>query len=251
MLKKSRQRAHFNEVWESMLAHLLAYCETHESEELHQFRVQVKKIKALLVILQGPEARKRLAPLQAIFKHAGKIRSTQIYLQLLRQYQPAHLNRQRQLQQTEQAASRLFCLKYDACVRTLDRLYKTCLRHFRKIDDELVLRYYDKQLKKLRRFFADGRRSAAKLHKSRKRIKKLLYLQALLPNKLRKKAGLDTAAFDRLQDSIGHWHDVAAAAILLKKEGDGEKTLSRLQTQVRKRHRDIFSITADFNNEWR
>jgi len=251
MLKKSRQRAHFNEVWESMRLHLLRFCTERDAEDLHRFRVQVKKIKALLVILQGPEARKRLAPLQAIFKHAGNIRSTQIYLQLLRRYQPAHLNRQRQLEQMEQAASRLFCMKYDAYVHILDRLYKTCSRHFRKIDDELVLRYYDQQRKKLRRFFADTRRSAAKLHKSRKRIKKMLYLHALLSNKLRKKVGLDTAAFDRLQDAIGRWHDVAAAAILLKKEGDGEKTLSRLQTQVRKRHRDIFSITADFNNEWR
>jgi len=90
MVKKGRQQKYFNKVWHSMLAHLYAFCETQKQEELHRFRVQVKKIKALLLFLQGLASVQHLKPLQSIFKHAGKIRSAHIHLRLIEQYQLAN-----------------------------------------------------------------------------------------------------------------------------------------------------------------
>jgi len=246
MLKKGRQRAYFNEVWQTMLAHLLAFCETQKPEELHQFRVQVKKIKALLLFLQGRSAVKQLKPLQAIFKQAGKIRSAHVNLAFIELADAEIKNEQEKIAHSE--SKRLYS-KVGVHVKTLKKLRKALAAIFQDIENKAVVRAYKKQLKKLRRFFTRSDLPVLKLHQNRKKIKNLLYFCDVLPGSLLQKFQLNIAYLDQLQEAIGEWHDVVVAFELLKTEGIADKkVLNRLERRRFILFASIRALAADFRS---
>lgn len=246
MLKKGRQRAYFNEVWQSMLAHLLAFCATQKPEELHQFRVQVKKIKALLLFLQGHSAIKQLKPLQAIFKQAGKIRSAHVNLAFIEQYQVADAEIKNEQEKIAHSESQRFCSKVGAHVKTLKKLRKTLAATFQDIENKAVVRVCKKQLKKLSRFFTRPDLPVVQLHHIRKKIKNLLYFCDVLPDSLLQKFQLNIAYLDQLQEAIGQWHDVVVAFELLKTEGIADKKLERRRFSL---FASIRALAADFTKK--
>lgn len=250
MLKKGRQRAYFNEVWQSMLAHLLAFCETQKQEELHQFRLQVKKIRALLLFLQGRSAIKPLKPLQAIFKQAGKIRSAHVNLAIIEQYQVADTEIENEQEKIANSESKRFCSEVGAHVKTLKKLRKALAAIFQDIENKAVVPVYKKQLKKLTRFFTRPNLPVLKLHQTRKKIKNLLYFCDVLPDSLLQKFQLNIACLDQLQEAIGQWHDVVVAFELLKTEGIADKKVMNLLERRRfSLFASIRALAADFTKK--
>jgi len=69
-----------------MLSHFRLFLKTKSQEDLHQFRVTIKKIRSLLRLLESGPGNKKLLkdfrPVKEIFKKAGHIRNAQINLQL-------------------------------------------------------------------------------------------------------------------------------------------------------------------------
>ena len=47
-MKKKEEAKYLDNEWKEMYTHLKAFLETGDQEELHQFRVQIKKLNALL-----------------------------------------------------------------------------------------------------------------------------------------------------------------------------------------------------------
>jgi CHAD domain-containing protein len=249
MVKKGRQKKHFNEAWQSMLTYLSAFCQTQEPEALHRFRVQVKKVRALLLFLQKNLASEHLKPLQSIFKQAGKIRSAQIHLAFVEEYQVANAEFKKEQEKIANSESKRFCSKLGAHLKTLGKLRKTLAANFQDIENKVVVRFYKKQLKKLNRYFAQPNLPIGKLHLNRKRIKNLLYFHDILPESLAQKLQLNTAYLDQLQDAIGQWHDVVAALALLKTRGfANKKMLDKLERRSRRLLASIFDLTNDFKN---
>lgn len=225
-----------------MLAHLLAFCETHEPEELHQFRVQTKRIKALLFFLQNKSAAGQLAPLQAIFRQAGKIRSAHVHLAFIGQYgiaNTAFIEEQERIVKNE---TRRLCAKLGAHLKTLKNLHKTLAANFQDIENKAVVRLCKKRVKKLNRFFSRPDLPVLQLHPTRMKIKNLLYLHDALPAPLAEKLQLDVARLDKLQDAIGKWHDAVLISELLKKEAYTDK--KTLEILDRRKKRLYASISA-------
>jgi len=254
MLKKDHQQQYFTTVWASMLRYLHAFYEAQKPEDLHQFRVQVKKINALLFFLQGLTNRKEgagpLQPLRFIYKHAGQIRSVHIHLQLIGQYQvagEAFKTAQEKLAKTE---TKRFCSKRVSTLKMLRQLHQTLAGNFQDIKNKVILRLYKKRLKKLGRFFAKQDQPIDKLHKNRKKVKMLLYLRQALPRSLRQKLQLNTRYLHKLQDTIGKWNDVEIILELLKTEGfRDEKNLKKLEKQSLRLHESIGSVSKDFRKK--
>ncbi|MBV6440933.1 MAG: CHAD domain-containing protein [Haliscomenobacteraceae bacterium CHB4] len=248
MLKKGRQRAHFNEVWQSMLAHLLAFYETQDPEALHQFRVQVKKIKAMSLFWQDNARSKELKALRSIFRHAGNIRSAWINLCFFDQYQltaGAHKRAQENILVRE--TRRLFA-KRKVYLRTLEKIRPVLAGQFRDAEDGTVIRFYQKRLQKIARVFVRTEHTVEGLHQTRKKIKNLLYLHACLSERLVQKLKLDTDNLDQLQDAIGKWHDVVLAVELLKKEGfSDKKILAGLERRGKRLYNNINALSEGFS----
>jgi len=74
---------HFN----SLNEHLEAYGDKKESEALHKIRVDIKKIKSILVFandqVKGFRAHKNYIPFRNIFRRAGEIREPEVVSRLL------------------------------------------------------------------------------------------------------------------------------------------------------------------------
>lgn len=249
MLKKGRQRAYFNEGWESMLVHLLAFCATEEPEELHQFRIQVKKVRALLLFMQDGLGAKQLAPLQSIFKQAGKIRSAHIHLAFAERYKVANAEFKKEQEKIVSRESKRLCAKLDAHVKSLKKLRKMLVTNFKDIENKVIVRGCKKRIRKLSRFFAQLDLPVGKLHLCRKKIKTLLYFCDVLPASLTEKLKLNIAYLDQLQDVIGQWHDVVAALALLKKQGfANKKMLEKLERRSKKLLSSILDLSDDFKS---
>lgn len=247
MLKKERQQKKFNKAWQSMLAHLLAFCETQKPEDLHRFRVQVKKIKALLLFLQGRSAPKQL---QSIFRHAGKIRSAHIHLRLLEQYQLANVELKVEQEKIAKTEARRFCSKHRFYIKKLKKTEQSLSGNFCDIDDKSILKLYRNKLEKLSRFFSKNDTSIDKAHENRKKIKNLLYLYNALPTSLALKLQLNTAYLNQVQDAIGQWNDIVSIEELLKKEGfSDKKTIGKLDRRSRKLYAAVRALSDDFERK--
>lgn len=248
MMKKRRQRTHFNEVWRSMLTHLLAFYDTQNPEALHQFRVHVKKIRAMLLLSEDDPPAKELKALLSIFRHAGNIRSAWIHLRLFNRYRVTGGALQKAQENILVRETRRFYAKRKTYVKTLEKVRPALAGSFRDVENKTVVRFYKNRLQKMARFFARTENTMDELHQTRKKIKNLLYLHAFLPKRLVKKLKLDTDRLDQLQDAIGKWHDVVLAVELLKKEGfSDKKILAGLERRGKRLYNNVNALSEGFS----
>src|SRR5687767_13053545 len=75
----------------SLIMHLKNWHLSNEPETLHQVRVDIKKIKATLSVINGSKKdfklNKHFQPLHQIFRNAGAIRDSDVLTRLLLQHQ--------------------------------------------------------------------------------------------------------------------------------------------------------------------
>ncbi|MDO8367497.1 MAG: CHAD domain-containing protein [Saprospiraceae bacterium] len=251
MMKKGRQKKYFRAIGKSMLRHLRAFFETKKPEELHRFRVQVKKLNALLLLLpersKEDDYAKHLKKLRSTYKHAGEIRKAHINIGLLEQYPMDNPLFKHALENKVKRETEQFCLKRNAGIKNVKWICKTMAVAFPAVKDSVVLNLFQRRLKKLVRLFEKSRESIEQLHNVRKEIKKLLYLNQMLPGSLAEKLHLNAEYLDQLQDTIGKWHDVESVTELLKREGLTKgSAITTLHRQRRKLHRAVLVSSEDF-----
>jgi CHAD domain-containing protein len=201
-MKKKKARKYFKKEWKVMVAHLNTYLKTTNQEELHQFRVQVKKLRALLVLLDLRDRHKKLVrcfkPVKKVFKVAGKLRDAYISGGLTNKKTDDEVLQNFQL----------IAVRYKNNIRKTRRDLKSELR---PIKNKTLRQFYSSQL----RLIADAlaaQPSSQQLHNCRKLIKVLLYNYPLVHNGLM--LDLDTAYLDQMQEMIGNWHDQLMAGTL-------------------------------------
>ena len=254
MLKKGRQEKRFKAIGKSMQTHLEAFFETRNPEALHHFRIQVKKMKALLLFLQDGVQEKQearyLKSLQSIFKHAGRIRNAHIHIGLLTQYPVADSAYKMEQENMERTEIEQFCARRNAYIKTVKLIPKRLSETFRDIDDKIVLTLYKKRIKKLARFFKQPNFRIEKLHKTRKRIKNLLYLYRILPKPMVRKLQLNDTYLDHLQEAIGKWHDVVLLLELLKTEGyENRSEIAAIHREKRRLYRSVQTLSNNFGRK--
>src|ERR1700743_2637362 len=73
-----------------MEARLKAFLKTGDQEQLHKFRVQIKKLRAMLSLFETASRQhgllKEFKPVRRLFKYAGNIRDAHISLELAKSY---------------------------------------------------------------------------------------------------------------------------------------------------------------------
>jgi CHAD domain-containing protein len=212
MLKKKKQQRYLdkkNKEWERELR---GFDASREEESLHRLRLAVKKIKAfarLLAACSNDHAAKDIHLLKKMFRQAGTIRDAGNHLQLLGHFQGAPESYKREQDQLKATASAQFV--HD--IGEYRRLGKTARRRLsadiRSIRTSCIKDWYAAQLVKTGVLLTA---SGDRLHKARKLIKELLYVEKLLPSGLADELSLDREYLDKLQDAIGKWHDAALVA---------------------------------------
>jgi CHAD domain-containing protein len=127
----------------------------------------------------------------------------------LEHFHPAPEEYKHEQQQLQSAATTTFVEKIRQYRRDGRKAGRRLLTDIRKIPVQNIRDWNATQLIKISVLLTAA---GDQLHKARKLIKELLYIQSLLPQKITDELKLNKDYLDQLQDAIGQWHDAAIVA---------------------------------------
>jgi CHAD domain-containing protein len=222
---------------------LRAYSSEEDVEILHGIRVEIKKVKAILQLLNeylpGFHAHKHFTPLRNIFRKAGQIRQPQVFYELLLRFDVQGLNDSFIPGSRDQRIlSRRFRREIPVHISTVRTRRKKLEKSLAKIG-RAQIREYLKRRKKALRLKLQGNLSGDALHKARKVIKEIIYLEAMS-----KKSGKRELYLGQLDELIGQWHDRQLLLEVLKKARNLD--LERLRSERDKAMEDILKSVSEF-----
>lgn len=194
----------------SALQLLEEYNATSNEEVLHQLRVSLKKIKAVLDYLRTLHPKKIKSTrkkLQFVFHAAGSLREAQLRLKWLTEKKLLLLIRHSSFDQKIKEEKELFVTHKHDYLKKQKSVSDEIDKCLKKVDEEDLLRYALKLKAKLQEQLPVF--SKENWHALRKLIKQLLYAYHWLTDQDKLKV-LTVTAFkklDMLQENIGIWHD--------------------------------------------
>jgi CHAD domain-containing protein len=250
-MKAKEQVKQFKKLWEKMSEHLQQFYDTQDPEEMHQMRVNIKKIKAMLSLLTDAKREKKsaeqLKKLRKIFAHAGKLRAVHVNMDILSSEDirnDAFVTAQSNVLANE--TSKLYA-HHDEYHKTLKKTLKVLSGTFEDISDKQVVRIFDKQMEDIYQYFSKDLAFDDTLHHARKMIKELLYVHLILPDDVKDKIRLNIEYLDDLQTEIGNWHDVSMMLDLLKSSHhEHTETTQQLESKLLSMEHQIVLLASYF-----
>lgn len=198
----------------------------NEKEELHQIRLEIKRIKALLRLIhfndKGFRDHKHFIPLRTIFRETGKIRDTGLRQELLDQYTQVHTPFFR----SPDKAIKQFMDGLPEHIKAVRKQKKIVGKEIGKIKSRTYTLYLYKKKNELKDILSEGF-SQKDLHGLRKLIKEVIYLTSVK----KKKHEIDPILI-RSSELIGNWHDKKILIPWIRAHAPKEKTtIKKLQTE--------------------
>lgn len=250
-MKAKEQARQFKKLWEKMSEHLQQFYDTQDPEEMHQMRVNIKKIKAMLSLLTDAKKQKKsaeqLKKLKKIFAHAGKLRAVHVNMDILSSEgveNDAFATDQANILSNE--TSKLYT-HHDEYNKTLKKAFKVLSDTFEDISDKQVVRIFDRQMEELYQYFNKDLAFDDTLHHARMMIKELMYVHQVLPEDVKDKLRLNIEYLDDLQKEIGNWHDTWVILDLLKSSlHEKPETSRQIETKLLSMEHQIVLLASYF-----
>ena len=209
-MKKKEACKYLNKQWEKMQDEFKQFTITRSPEALHHFRVQVKKIRSFLTLLQAGKKNNYLLeifkPVKKIFKSAGVIRDAFVHN---KQAKDNHINLP-ELYEVQEA------LQENETNKLINKQEKS-LKKIKKVKSELYTQLHGLSQDEMKIFFTRQISAAKKilnrhsfteqLHTGRKMLKHLMYNKHIIPADLSESMNIDLDYVDDMQQTLGEWHD--------------------------------------------
>lgn len=253
MLKKEKQQKYFEKRCGVIVACINNFCISKNPEELHKLRVEIKKIKALAELAQNctkeQHLEKDVHALKKIFRHAALIRNAHLTIKFIAQHKIINARFKKEQSAVFETQSALFCSAINKYLALVKKLKKTLPKNLSVIKNDILLKEYKKQFKKLTKHF-QSRLPEKEMHTSRKKIKRLLYTYKVLNNPVKKKFNLNEAYLNKMQTIIGKWHDIIMEINLLQTHAIKNVQLkNEMEKQKEKYARLIQATSKNFGTE--
>jgi len=249
-MKKKSEKNHLNEEWERMILHLNGFIDTGDQEQLHRFRVQVKKLRAMLLLLDSHSSKQKLSkdfkPVKKIFRHGGLIREAYLNLLLGGRYQLN--NEEFTLTMVNEMEANILDFKNSArkYIKIIKEVHASLEHDLKPVDDDCINEFYKTQLEQIALNLDELQFNDA-LHNCRKRIKILMYNRKIAEKALEGKLQVNNDYLDKLQNSIGDWHDNELAIVLFASLGEGAKpVIAKIRRQNTRLKKSIQILVKDF-----
>ncbi|MGZ3755534.1 MAG: CHAD domain-containing protein [Mucilaginibacter sp.] len=244
-MKKKNGVRYFEQEWKGMCAHLKSYLKTEEDEELHQFRVKIKKLKAFMILSDSanphPALLKQFKPIKKIFKQAGVLRDAYLNLEFIKLFQPDNATAQEILIKN---ATLKFKSNGDKYLRKINKVHPPLKKEIKSIKDSSINHFYNDRLLQIAQILTLCQFDE-QLHECRKLIKILLYNYK--PARESLNVRLDEDYLERLQQTIGDWHDQVLSITRLREDMVPETMLTEaMNEKVAKLKEDIIGLKQDF-----
>ena len=230
----------------SLTGHLKKYEDQKKPETLHKIRVDIKKIRAILGVINASEkgfkAHRNFIPLRNIFRKAAEIRDSSIHERLLMNHEmykgdatPGNANVKKLITSFES--------DIPSFVKTAKRKANKLEPDVKQVKKNDLRRYLHKKQKEIKSQLFP-RPKMRSIHKTRKVVKELVYLSEV-DGKLTSK---EIEFYNKMQDMIGTLHDKQVLLQLLKKQHDqNSKTKYEvIKTECLSDKKGIFHLAADF-----
>jgi len=249
-MKKKEQAKYLDKDWTEMNTRLKAFLETGDQEDLHKFRVQIKKLRAMLLLFENTSKEngllKNFKPVRKIFKHAGSIRDAHINLQLSERYKLKNEIFETSQQKIIEEGTTEFQSRGGEFLKDIKNAHNKLKKQLPKVDDSRVAAYYKNQLEQIAtNFTVSG--FTEDMHTNRKLIKILVYNHKLAGHALNGKIAFNVSYLDKLQETIGKWHDNLLAEQLFSLPELNDKPIvakiKRINAGVK---RNITTLSEDF-----
>lgn len=222
-MKKSIETAFFDEQWKLLYASFTAYLKHQKHEDLHTFRVQVKKIRAFLILSDSTTSstlQRYFKPVKKIFGKAGLIRNAYISLGKSEEEQESGKKTRKQLRRKMKKAIHRFKAAGAAGKEQLKQVARQIRRHIHPVAVQPANLFYRRQLR-LVAGILETSASEEQLHDCRKMLKILIYNYIWASEIL--DVRLNVAYLAKLEDAIGKWHDQVSAARQMQKTGKQDR----------------------------
>ncbi len=227
--------------FEELVKHLIVVVDSQEENAVHQLRIHIKKLYALIKLLDQTEPesniKKMFRPARSLFKLAGEIREIHLDLKKLKDLEKEHSDQKtallEQLQKKSDQLSKKRT-KWKDKINTLLTLFK---KYDYRLNTALLHDHFRKLLVMASNFMHQG-----SFHEARKQIKSVLYLKDLLPEEKQDFMGIDFAFLEKLQEIMGYWNDLLNSS--LRKDGNKENQF--LQESFEKLNRELKASSREF-----
>lgn len=203
---------HFN----SLNEHLADYGNKKESEALHKIRVDIKKIKSILLFVndrvKGFRAHKNYLPFRKIFRRAGEIREPEVVSGLLLAHNIAGIHDQTIEGNSEDLVSK-FCEDIPLFVYAVNKQWAKLKSVFKKISAKDLDKFLRKTKKNIK-LKLYPKPDMNLIHRVRKSIKVFIYLSAI-DHQSKKKL---MEFYEKEVEAIGALHDRQVLLDLITKQ---------------------------------
>ena len=250
IMKKKEETKYLDKEWKQMNARLKAFLETGNQEDLHQFRVQIKKVRAMLNLFENTSRQHGLLrdfkPVRKIFKYAGNIRDAHTNLQLGELYNLKNETFETSQQKIIEEGVTEFKQQGKSHLKHIKDAYKRLKKHLTGVHNSSIAEYYKKKLEEISGNFAVSGFNED-MHTNRKLIKILVYNHKLAGKALDGSVPFNTGYLDKLQAAIGKWHDnVVAAQLFLTPELNDKPVVTNIKRKNAGVKRSIALMADDF-----
>jgi CHAD domain-containing protein len=244
MLSRKRQREFLSANEKEFLRQLKAYRNSGNDEDaLHRLRLSIKKIKALTKLSQACAIKSPLKDfrlLEDLFSLSGQIRdrnSSLLYWEKYRLITPEE--RHRQIAFVASPSDKLLAGK-KAFLKKGNKAGRLLQRDVRAISNRGIRAWYARQLIHIGVLLTAG---GNQLHQARKKIKSLLYIHKILPDRTVEELQLNREYLDGLQDAIGQWHDIVMA---INGSGNNNPSGQAMIQECRDKEAAVRDLANDF-----
>lgn len=215
-MKKNLLNDYVVERLKSVKQNLSDFKKAHNSECLHDLRVDIKKIRSIVSFAEKVCHKKyATSDLKPLFKNAGKIRELEINIQMLIADPNPPKKLVSQLKKKKNLLTLSFLKKTSRYIRLTERQINSVSFPEKLPKTKEIKKYFEKVERKANQMLSGDRES---MHKFRMKIKNLMYVYKALPENLQNKINWDAAEIDKRQEKLGIWHDTYVAVNFFSQE---------------------------------
>lgn len=227
---------------------LKVYDVNNNSEHLHQIRVNIKKIKAVLLFAgYALDKKYKIDKIKNLFRNAGAIRELQLTIKLLKGLQNPPDKIILKLQIEEKCLKELFTFNISNFLKIVKKISSEISLPSMPVKNKSIEKYIKKEIKKANNEITGNERT--NMHQLRKRLKKIMYIYKALSEKVNKKFILDSEYINKLQEKAGEWHDTYSALQFLTDQSKSTELLVSI-SELKFKENELFeSLIENINFE--
>ena len=209
-MKQKEEYRHLKKLWKKMQHHFKEFTRSEAPEELHQFRVQVKKIRSFLTLLETNDKNKQLLetfkPVKKVFKSAGIARDAFLHQQEAKEHKvnlPEFYKEQDNIQKKEM---RKLVSKRKKYLKKMKQVKRELKLHLHSVTDNEIRTFFTTQLHNTHNLLSRHDFNE-QLHEGRRMLKHLMYNESVAHDEIGKDLNINFAYINELQEVLGKWHD--------------------------------------------